>query len=197
MGWVKKINTRFEKQKISLETEKRKWIHPMITKQGPNAQTISNWSIDKQIFSNHWKLLIIIFNSAVLPLTHVVPLQWRCAVTYPLVWAQLFGSSNPTFLIYQIFININIPHVYFPYASSCQLTWFALCSCGFINESMKHNGHIVNNWTKKQTSKAGTSVSSWKSSNISSLSDYHSLSLKLGLAFFSLIWEYQFVNESV
>ena len=28
MGWVEKMNTRFEKQKMSLENEKRKWIHP-------------------------------------------------------------------------------------------------------------------------------------------------------------------------
>ena len=27
MGWVEKMNTRFYKQKISLENEKRKWIY--------------------------------------------------------------------------------------------------------------------------------------------------------------------------
>ena len=27
MGWVEKMNTRFDKQKISLENEKRKWIY--------------------------------------------------------------------------------------------------------------------------------------------------------------------------
>ena len=28
MGWVEKMNTRFEKQKMGLENEKRKWIYP-------------------------------------------------------------------------------------------------------------------------------------------------------------------------
>ena len=28
MDWVEKTNIRFEKQKMSLENEKRKWIHP-------------------------------------------------------------------------------------------------------------------------------------------------------------------------
>ena len=27
MGWVEKMNTRLDKQKISLENEKRKWIY--------------------------------------------------------------------------------------------------------------------------------------------------------------------------
>ena len=191
MGWIEKMNTRFEKQKISLEDEKRKWIHPIITKQGLNAQTISNWPIDKQMFSNHWKSLILTFNPSILPLTCVVPLRWCCVVTYPLVWVQLFGSSNPIFLIYQIFININIPHVYFTHASSCQLTWFALCSCGFICNIMG----IFTIIGPKSKHPRPVLQSVHKSPLIFHL--YLSLSLRLGLAIFSLIWENPFVNESV